>query len=156
MRIQRLERTNRRLCWVAAVGVAFPVLTLAGFQQTDTVDLVRAKKIEVVDSRGIPFITLEPTRANDGGSITLRDGSGDRRAWFTSGVGTARLGMVSGDEDSPTSTLGLNVEPKQSHVSLSSGRASANTSVDEEQPHLELIGHEGRPVFYAPVRTSGH
>lgn len=115
-------------------------------------DLIQAKKIQVVDDKGIPLVSLEPTRGNEGGSIVLRDKSGDPKAWFNTGDGTARIGMISGAVDQPTATLGLSVSPDQTHIGLSSGRASMTSSVENEKPYFEIIGRDGKALFSAPWR----
>ena len=69
----------------------------------------------------------------------IRDESGDRRAWLTSGKGAARLGMLSGTEDSPTSSVGFGVEPNHARLALAGSKAAASVAVDEEAPSVEAI-----------------
>ncbi len=147
-RVRRLEVQNRVLL-VAVAG--FALLFVLGFQGEQVPDVARAKKIEVVDQRGVPIVTLGASREG-GGEMVIRDETGDRRAWLSSGHGAARLGMVSGAEESPSSALGLSVEPGRSHLGLTGGKASASAGVDDEQPTLELNGKDGRVLFAAPWR----
>jgi hypothetical protein len=145
-RVRNLERQNRALI-VLLGGVSF--IAVAGFRSAQVSDLVRAKKVEIVDDRGVPFVTLGLSRQG-GGEVVLRDETGDRRAWLSTGNGTARLGMISGTEDSPSASVGLAVEPALAHMALSGGKASAVSEVVDEQPSMELNGRDGKRLFQAP------
>lgn len=148
LRVRSLERTNRILiCLCATMSLA----VVYGFQGESVSDLVRTKRLEVLDDNGVPVISLAPARSG-GGELLLRDESGDRRAWLTAANGAARLGMLSGTEDAPTASVGFGVEPNHSRMAISGTKATATTSVDNDAPSIELSASDGRVLFSAPYR----
>src|SRR5579862_7385860 len=147
-RVLRLERQNRLLLGCLA-GLA--LLALAGFRQNQVPDLAQAKRIQVVDDHDVPLVTLDAGR-DGGGEVVLRDQSGDRRAWINTGNNSARLGMVSGPEETPMSSLGLAVESGRSRMTITGGRAGASLGVENEQPSIDLTAKDGKVVFAAPWR----
>jgi hypothetical protein len=146
-RIDRLERRNRVM---AGALLLFPVLAIAGWAAAD--DVLRVKRLEIVDDRGVPLVTLAPDRLNEGGMITLRDRQGEKRGWWQAGPGTSSLTLNSeGQDGSGDSTLGLTVGPKRSSLSmLSKGGASLTAGMQEDQPKVELYDTKGHPLFVAP------
>jgi hypothetical protein len=146
-RIDRLERRNRGLT-LLLVGCA--LLAAVGWRTSD--DTVRAKRLEIVDDRGVPLVILSPDRLNEGGMITLRDRDGEKRAWWQAGPGTSSLTLNSeGADGGGDSTLGLAVGPKSSGLSLlSKGGASMNLGMHGDLPKVELYDPKGRSLFAAP------
>ena len=147
-RVISLERTNRLLVGACA---CFALLLVYGFQNEGPSDLIRTKRLEVMDDKGVPVVTLAPSRSG-GGELVIRDESGDRRAWLTSGKGAARLGMLSGTEDSPTSSVGFGVEPNHARLALAGSKATASVAVDVEAQSVELSAPDGHVLFSAPYR----
>lgn len=153
-RLERLERSNRRLRWIAGLGFAFPLLAIAGWQSA-VPDVLRVHRLEVVDSRGVPYVTLAPERTGSGGSIVLRDQMGEKRSWWEVGPGTAALGMVSEDNaDAHNSTLGFSVAPRRAEVDLIAGDgASLSASLKDEKPRLDIWSRDGKSLFGAPFKS---
>lgn len=148
-RVERLERRNRILT-LALLSV--PLLALAGWKTQDAV--VKAKRLEIVDDRGVPLVVLSPDRLNEGGMITLRDKNGEKRAWWQAGPGTSSLTLNSeGADATGDTTLGLSVGPRRSSLSLlSKGGASLTGSIQDDKPSVELYDTKGRSLFSAPFR----
>lgn len=147
-RVDRLERRSRGLTVVAGLAV---VAALVGWKDA-TPSALRVSRLEVVDDRGVPMVVLAPDRNNAGGSVTLRDRNGERRAWFTAAPGSAALTLNSeGKDGEGDSTLGLAVSPRQGRLSiLSKGGAALSATMTADQPHLELTNPHGKPLFTAP------
>lgn len=146
-RIERLERKNRTL---TVALLCLPLLAAVGWVQADNV--LRVKRLEIVDDHGVPLVTLSPDRLDEGGMITLRDKEGEKRAWWQAGPGTSSLTLNSeGPDGSGDSTLGLTVGPKRSSVSMiSKGGASLSAGLQGDNPKLELYDGKGHPLFVAP------
>jgi len=151
-RIERLERRNRVLTRLCALTLAVPALALVGWQSVGAPEVIRARRIEVVDERGVPLVTLGTDRTSDGGVVTLRDKLGEKRSWWQVGPGTAALTLNSDSADGTSdSTLGLSVGPKSSRMSLlSKDGASLSASMQGNQPKIELYNTRGGPLFIAP------
>jgi len=115
-------------------------------------DEIRTKHLEIVDERGVPLVVLGPDRTNQGGMITLRDKDGEKRGWWQAGPGTSALTLNSeGSDGLGDSTLGLTVGPKRSSISLlSKGGATLTTSMDGNDPKIELYDTKGKSLFMAP------
>lgn len=146
-RVERLERRNRIL---TGALLFLPLLAAIGWVQTDNV--LRVKRLEVVDDHGVPLVTLSADRLEEGGMITLRDKQGEKRAWWQAGPGTSSLTLNSeGQDGTGDSTLGLTVGPKRSGVSMiSKGGASLNAGMQGDNPKVELYDGKGHPLFVAP------
>ncbi len=148
-RIERLERRNRLLSF-SVLGLS--LLALVGWQAS-AADVVRARRLEIVDERGVPLVVLSPDRMNQGGMITLRDRDGEKEAWWQAGIGTSSLTLNSVGEEGTggDSTLGLSVGPKSSALALlSKGGAALAVGMKEDQPSVQLFDTKGRPLFSAP------
>lgn len=146
-RIERLEKRNRAL---TAALLLVPVLALGGWAMKD--DVLRAKRLEIVDEHGVPLVVLSPDRLNEGGMITLRDRDGEKRGWWQAGRGTSSLTLNSeGSDGSGDSTLGLAVGPKRSSLSLlSKGGSNLSASMNGDDPKIELFDSKGKSLFVAP------
>jgi hypothetical protein len=146
LRLQRLERQNR------ALGAALLLVCAAflyGFTRQEALtDIVKAKRIELVDDQGVPLVTLAPSRSG-GGEMTLRDGAGDRRVWLTAEKGGARFGMSGGDN---ATSIGFGLDPKQARLAVTGGRAFVSETVVNGVPSIEADGQDGRILFAAPYR----
>jgi hypothetical protein len=152
-RLDRLERKNRILTALCGLCLAVPLLAVAGWQSAS--DTVRVKRLEVVDDRGVPLITLGATRNNLGGSITLRDSDGERRSWWEvapgSGAFTLNSANPNGDNDT---TLGLQVgEGSASMAIVSKSGAVLSNMMAGDEPSVELYNDKGATLFAAPVRN---
>jgi len=147
-RIERLERRNRLL---TAFCLVVPLLAAVGWRQAGPPSL-QVRRLEVVDERGVPLVILAPERGNVGGSVTLRDANGERRAWFTSTTDGAALTLNrEGKDGEGDSTLGLSVGPRNGRLSiLSRNGASLSATMQGDQPKLELYNAKGGPLFVAP------
>ena len=82
-RVARLERANRRLSALGALGIA----TGFAFGFGGGADVVRARRFEVVDAKGVPLAILAPARGDLGGELVLRDAAGERRVAVTAEAG---------------------------------------------------------------------
>jgi hypothetical protein len=81
-RIEKLERQNRRLRWTVTgfvgLGVAALIMGQAAApsaEDLEKVDVVRARRVEVVDKDGRPVVSIGLT-ATGTGMITTMDGRG--------------------------------------------------------------------------------
>ena len=126
-RLSALERQTRYLKIYAGIASTALLLTLYGFHSAQVQDEVRTKKLQIVDDQNVPLITLEGGRMG-GGSIVIRDSTGERRAWLTAEQNAAQLGMVSGDPESPTASVGLDVAPNHAHLGVLGAKASSSIS----------------------------
>jgi hypothetical protein len=157
-RLERLERKNRLLSGLCLLSLSVPLMALAGWdsatQKTPVYDLVRAKRFEVVDDRGVPLVTVGKDRS-DGGAVVLRDAGGERRAWWMVDRDHAAFTMTSdGTGDRPSSTLGMSVSSGNSQISLISPKGSQfSASIEGDQPRVDLWGTQGQTLFGAPWKA---
>ncbi|AIE86130.1 hypothetical protein [Fimbriimonas ginsengisoli] len=149
-RIERLERKNRFLIGALLV---LPLLAAAGWVAKE--DVLKVKRLEIVDDRGVPLVILSPDRLNEGGMITLRDKDGEKRGWWQAGPGTSSLTLNSeGPDATGDSTLGLTVGPKRSALSMfSKNGASLSAGMQADEPKVELYDTKGHPLFVAPWKS---
>jgi hypothetical protein len=152
VRVERLERKNRLLTLACGVCMAVPLLALVGWQNAS--DTVKMKRLEIVDDRGVPLITLGATRGNDGGSIVLRDNLGEKRSWWEVGPEKGAFTLNSAKPDgSNDTTLGLQVGPKNARMSMiSKNGALLSANMNGDNPQLELYNAKGNTVFAAPFK----
>jgi len=151
-RIAGLERQVRTLRVATGLSLASLLLAAYGFQTDQVRDNVRTHQLQVVDENGVPLVTLSKGRQG-GASIVLRDGDGERRAWLTVDPNSAQLGLDSGDPETPSASVGLDVSANHAHLGILGEKASVSCSVDREKPSVELINSSGRSVFAAPWRA---
>jgi hypothetical protein len=154
-RLQRLERSNSRLrVYVAILGVGAVVLLSAGWKQNgrSAMDSLQVHRLEVLDGRGVPVITLSPMRGDAGGTIVLRDQSGDKRSWWETDSGTSRIVFQSPEPKGDESTIaGLAASPGRAQVSLLGPKgASLVGAVQTDQPSVALKNSNGATLFAAP------
>lgn len=150
-RVLRLERTNRRL--LILLGVVATAFVLLGAQTTS--DVVRARRIELVDSRGVPLATLAPSRSEAGGELILRDREGERRINLTAEPGAASLGLQGGKVDDPSGTAALRADGEGAAFGLVGTRASVAATVRKDRPRLATTDTRGRETFAAPWKSPG-
>lgn len=145
-RLARLERANRRLLalWGLSLAAAFAV----GFQKTN--DVVRARRIEVVDARGVPLATLAPARGDAGGELLLRDRNGERRAALTVESGSASLALQGGKVDDPSGTAAFRADAEGAAMGLVGSRASMTAAVRKDRPRIATTDARGKETFAAP------
>jgi hypothetical protein len=154
-RLDRLERENRNLRRLGLAGcgiVSCFVLAAWRSARVDPMDTLQVHKLEVLDPRGVPMITLSPTRNNTGGSIVLRDNSGDKRSWWETDAGTARIVFESPTGKADERTIaGLATMPGKAQMSLlgASGSSVLNT-VQNDRPSVTIQDSAGRSLFSAP------
>ena len=156
-RLNRLEQKNRVLTVLCALSLSVPILSIAGWQSVKgdsapPADVLRVKRLEVVDARGVPLVTLSPDRLSEGGMITLRDKLGEKRSWWQAGPGTSQLTLSSEDAQGQNdNTLGFTVGPDSSKVLLI-GKSGAMISAEmsKDGPHLDLLNQTGKSLFSAP------
>lgn len=159
-RIERLERANRRLTLLSGVMLLVPVIAIAGWQETAQApvipDVIRAHKIEVVDAKGVPMVALTTGRSDEGGAMTLRDKTGERRAWWTSSPEGSNLALVK-EKDAKmegTNTAGFSVSQSSAEMNLIGPQnAMFSSTVKDDQPRLELWSPKGSLLFSAPWKT---
>jgi hypothetical protein len=153
-RIERLEKSNRRLTLLSLFWLLLPLLAVVGWQNAPQVqELVRARQIEVVDERGVPMVILTTGRDGEGGAITLRDSTGERRAWWTSSPEGSSLAMTKERAANAEGghTAGLSVDKDSSQISLIGPEgAMFSATVRGSDPRLDLWGDKGETVFGAP------
>ncbi len=153
-RVERLERRNRFLSLGLAMCLSVPLLALLGWQSAP--ETLRVRRLEVVDERGVPLVTLAPTRNNEGGSIVLRDSSGERRTWWQSGLNSSALTLNSQtDVGEGDTTLGLAVGPKTAKLTMIGKSGSTmSASLENEEPRLDLWNAKGNLLFGAPWKPA--
>ena len=153
-RVDRLERANRRLTRsLIGLGGLIVFATAVGFQQTpDVMDVLRVRKLEVVDARGVPMVTLDSGRRAEGGAITLRDSLGERRGWWTTSPDGSNLAMSHVDPQTEKgSTAGMSASPNSAEMNLiGPDGAMLNSGARQGTPKIELWNSKGEVVFTAP------
>ena len=156
-RIERLERSNRRLTLAAIVGVITPVLMLAGWKQAAQVpDVLQAHKLEIVDQHGVPMVSLNTGRNDEGGSVTLRDKDGERRAWWSCSPNGSNLGLVKEHDAKAEGSYvaGFSVGASAAEMNLiSPANGMCSATVRDDKPRLDLWGAKGNSVFGAPFKN---
>lgn len=150
LRLRRLERTNRLLIAVLLVLV---VTGLAGWRAQGSV--VRANRIEIVDARDVPIISLGSARGGTGGEIILRAENGEKRVWITTENDGASLTLNrEGQNGKNDTTLGLSISPKSGQLNiLSPGGASLSANIQNDEPKVELFDRKGTSLFVAPWKN---
>ncbi len=148
IRIERLERRNRLL---TGLLLAMPLLAIVGWRQSIPSNL-QVRRLEVVDARGVPLVTLAPERAGIGGSIVLRSANGERRGWFSATQEGAALTLNrEGKDGEGDSTLGLTVGPQNGRMNIVSRKGSSlSAGVQNDRPKVELFDSKGTSLFVAP------
>ncbi|MEA2554175.1 MAG: hypothetical protein QOJ65_2351 [Fimbriimonadaceae bacterium] len=157
LRVERLERSNGRLKLMCAASLALPIIAIAGWQDArpSVPDMLRVRKLEVVDSKGVPMVTLGTGRNSEGGTVTLRDKNGERRAWWTASPEGSNLALMKEKDPSMdgSNTAGLSVSQSSAEMNLigpKNGMLSA--TVRDDQPRLDLWSPKGASLFAAPWR----
>jgi len=145
-RVFRLERANRRLLGLWGLTIAAAVAM--GAQTAN--NLVRARRIELVDEQGIPLATLAPARNGNGGELTLRDREGERRVYLTAEPGSGTLNLQGGKADDPAGTAGLRADGDGATLGLIGSKASASVSVRKDRSKIATTDAQGRETFAAP------
>ncbi len=155
-RIEQLERANRRLMLAAISGMIAPVLVIAGWKQAPTVpDVLQAHKLEIVDQHGVPLVTLNTGRNDEGGAVTLRDKDGERRAWWTSSPDGSNLGLVKEHDPKKEGSYvaGMSVGATAAEMNLISPQnGMLSATIRDDKPRLDLWGIKGNSVFAAPFK----
>jgi hypothetical protein len=156
-RIDRLERSNRRLTLIASGFLVLPLLMIAGWRQTPQIpEVLQTRKLEIVDAKGVPLVTLNTGRNDEGGALTLRDSDGERRAWWTSYPGGSNLGLVKERDPkvgggSYTAGFGIGATAAEMNL-ISPGNGMASVTVRDDQPRVDLWGVKGNTLFAAPFK----
>jgi hypothetical protein len=155
-RLARLERKNKTLTGLCLLSLSVPLLALCGWQSA-VPDVLRARRVEVVDERGVPLVSLAPAREGEGGSVTLRDRQGERRAWWSARPDGAAFAATSGlPGEREGHTLGMSVGGNGSQVVLIGPNGeSLAASVEKEGPRLDLRNASGGSLFSAPWAIKG-
>jgi hypothetical protein len=154
-RLDRLERENRLLRRIGLAGCGFlSCLVLGAWRsaKVEAMDTLQVHRLEVLDSRGVPMITLAPTRGDAGGTIILRDSSGDKRSWWETDAGAARIVFESPTGKTDERTIaGLSTVPGKAQISLlgTSGGSFLGV-VQSNRPSITLQDPSGKPLFSAP------
>jgi hypothetical protein len=154
-RIERLERSNRRLTLACCACLFLPVLALVGWQNAapQIPDVAQVHKLEIVDQRGVPMVTIDTGRSNEGGGITLRDKDGERRAWWTASPDGSHLALVKEKDPKSdgTNTAGFSVTQNSAEMNLiGPGNGMFSATVRDDQPHMEMWNSKGKSLFAAP------
>lgn len=157
-RIERLERANRRLTLLSCGLLLLPVFGIAGWQDPALTvpDVLKVKRLEVIDQRGVPMVTLSTGRNDEGGAMTLRDKNGERRAWWTSNPDGSNLALVreADIKADGSTTAGMSVSKSSAEMTLlSPNNAMFSTSVRDDKPRMELYNTKGVLLFSAPWKT---
>lgn len=146
-RIERLEKCNR----VLTAGLVLAALVaVIGWQAPP--GPLKVTKLEVIDDHGVPLVTVGPARENAGGSIVLRDKDGEKRAWWDVAPGQGAFSLNSSSPDGSDSvTLGLQVGPKNAHLSMvGAGSEMLSSALENGSPKIELYNQKGALIFGAP------
>lgn len=155
-RLARLERKNRTLTGLCLLSLSVPLLALCGWQSA-VPDVLRARRVEVVDARGVPLVSLAPSRQGEGGAITLRDRGGERRTWWEARPDGAALAATSGlPGEREGHTLGMSVSGTGSQVALiGPDGESLSAAIEKTGPRLDLQNAKGATLFSAPWPAKG-
>ena len=145
-RLLRLEWANRRL--LGLWGVTIAGLALFGAQSAS--DVVRARRFELVDARGVPLATLAPARGDLGGELVVRDRDGERRASLSAEPSAASLNLQGGRPDDPSGTAALRADGNGAALGLVGSKASVSAAVRKDRPRLSTTDAQGRETFAAP------
>ena len=155
MRVERLERANRRLTTLCGGCLLLPILALCGWQETGQPipEVLRVHELQVVDQRGVPMVTLATGRSEEGGAITLRDKNGERRAWWISNPAGSSLALAK--EKDPkvegSNTAGFSVSQSSAEMNLiGPGNGMLSATVRDDQPRVDLWSAKGKSLFAAP------
>ncbi|RYG36270.1 hypothetical protein EON81_10275 [bacterium] len=145
-RLRRLEIQNR-LLWIA-LG-AF-VCVAAGPAVDDT---LRVRRLEVIDEKGVPLVSIGPERVGDGGTVVLRDRAGEKRGWWKIEGDRASFAMTNDGtgQAKKVGTVGFGVSADRAQLSLLS-QGTAQLGVEAGKPKLEMFDKAGKSVFAAPFR----
>jgi hypothetical protein len=148
LRLARLERRNR---WMGIGLMAMAVLAAVGWRQAGP-ERVQVRRLEVVDDRGVPLVTIGAERGAVGGAITLRAANGERRLWLSATNDGAAIAMSrEGADDGGDTCAGLSVGTDRARLSLlGSGGASLSAAVESDRPKVELFDKKGASLFVAP------
>jgi hypothetical protein len=154
-RVERLERSNRRLTLLCGACLLVPVLALAGWQEAEAPipQVLKAHEIQVVDQHGVPLVTLTTGRSEEGGLITLRDKNGEKRAWWMVNPDGASLALAK--EKTPqvdgSNTAGFSVTQSSAEMNLiGPGNGMLSATVRDDQPRVDLWSAKGKSLFAAP------
>ena len=157
LRVSKLERQNLLLKIVGVAIVA--TFGLAGwrFSAPTKFDAIQVRQLEVVDGHGVPVVTLTSTRNDSGGSIVLRDQSGDKRSWWESDAGSSRMIFQSPEPSGEGATIaGMSVVPGRAQISLLGAKgASLMESIQADSPSIAITNSNGATVFAAPWNRKG-
>ena len=115
-------------------------------------ETLKAQKLEIVDERGVPLVTLGAARNDSGGSIVLRDRDGEKRGWWEASPEESNLSLNSSKPDgSQQTTLGMNVGPKNARVAIiSPSGALLSANMEGDTPKIEMYNSKGAMIFGAP------
>jgi hypothetical protein len=146
-RVERLEKRNRLLSGLLLI---LPVLAAVGWQGAS--DTLKVRRLEVVDARGVPMVTLGTSRDDEGGSIILRDSGGEKRGWWEATPERSALSLNSSKADgTEDTTLGLQVGPKNARLAIiSPGGALLSANMEGDTPKVEMYNAKGAMIFGAP------
>jgi len=148
-RVQRLERRAAWHPWLLGWAVISLPLCLVGWQKGGP-EKLRVSSLEVVDERGVPMIQLGTGRRGEGGSITLRDASGEKRGWWQVSPGQSILTLSQdGEEAATTAGFSVAAERAKFHL-LGKDGSSVNAGAGAAQPELEIRNRNGASMFRAP------
>lgn len=151
-RVAKLERRNRFLTLLLLLA---PILAIGGWQASPVPDLLRVRRLEVVDERGVPMVILGTGRKGEGGSVTLRDALGEKRGWWQVEPAGSNLTMSADSGTENASTAGFGVTPRSSRLSLISPKgASVSASIEAETPRIDVYSTEGKVLFGAPWKAA--
>jgi hypothetical protein len=154
-RIERLERRNRYLTLACGLCLSIPLLAIIGWQSPS--DTARVKRLEIVNDKNVPLITLDASRTGEGGSIIMRDSQGEKRAWWEVAPEKGAFTLTSAKPDGTNdTTLGLQVGPKNARVAIiSKNGALLSSSMEADTPQIEMYGTKGNVLFAAPWKPVG-
>ncbi len=151
-RLERVERSNRQLKFACGLCLAFPLLAVAGWQTAKPIpEVLQAHRFEVLDPQGVPVVAISSNRTSDGGSIVLRDKTGERRGWFEAVPSGGSMGLIgAAPEDTGGTSIGLSASSEQATIGLSGRNSSGlNVDVSKDQPKIDLWNAKGS-LFTAP------
>ena len=146
VRLSRLERQNRWLTLFCCISLSVPLFAIVGWQTAkdagqSSSDVLKVSRLEVVDSHGVPLVTLGADRASEGGMIMLRDKLGEKRTWWQAGPRTANLTFSSEDTQGENdTTLGFTVGPDLAKILLIGKSGSICLPRCETTDHIWTFG----------------
>lgn len=158
-RLTRLESANRRLTALCILAVSALVIACEGGpgsrRDGDVADLVRAKRIEVVDANGKSKVLLLADQ--QGGILALNDGGGNPRVSLAASSEKAGLeifGTAAAPNGQPSPVAAFTAEEGGASVAFSDQKGQMRTSLGffKDAGWLAIMDEAGNVSYSTPAK----